>query len=130
MGTVVGHGIDVVDLKQFYSLLDEPDGDFLVRCFTSDELARAAGGGSLQQKESLAGKFAAKEAVAKALGSGFDGTIGPQSIEITNDAVGAPRVLLHDGAAELASALGISSWSLSISHAGGIAIASVIAICA
>ena len=71
---------------------------------------------------------AAKEAVAKALGSGFDGAIAPLSIEIANDSNGAPRVILRDSAAELAAMLGISSWRLSISHAGGIAMASAIGV--
>jgi holo-[acyl-carrier protein] synthase len=125
---VIGHGIDIVDLQRFAGLLNESTGDFLSRCFTPAEQARAAEGNSSHQTESLAGKFAAKEAVAKALGSGFDGAIGPLNIEIASDTAGAPRVVLRDGAAELAAALGISSWRLSISHAGGVAIASAIAL--
>lgn len=125
---VIGHGIDIVDLERFAGLLREPNGDFFSRCFTPTEQARAAEGDLSYQTQSLAGKFAAKEAVAKALGSGFDGSIGPLNIEIANNAVGAPNVVLHDSAAELAATLGICSWRVSISHAGGVAIASVLAL--
>jgi holo-[acyl-carrier protein] synthase len=125
---ILGHGIDIVELDRFAVLLCEPDGDFLSRCFTSAERGRAAEGALSHRTQSLAGKFAAKEAVAKALGSGFDGTIGPLNIEITNDSVGVPQVVLHGNAADLAAALGISSWRVSISHAGGVAIASALAL--
>lgn len=125
---IVGHGIDVIDLERFARLLNDPGGDFLLRCFTLAEQAQAVDGELSRQQERLAGKFAAKEAVTKALGSGFDGDISPLSIEILNDSTGAPRVALQDHAAEHAAILGISSWRLSVSHAGGIAIASAIAV--
>lgn len=123
---IQGHGIDVVDLERFKRLLDEPNGDFLSRCFTPAEQARVADAEASHRRESLAGVFAAKEAVAKALGTGFDGRVGPESIEITFNSVGAPQVVLRAIASELAVNRGISTWLLSISHAGGIAVASVL----
>ena len=125
---IVGHGIDVVDLERFAHLLSEEGSDFLSRCFTRAEQAKAEVGNTSRGHEILAGKFAAKEAVAKALGSGFDGHIGPLHIEITNSATGSPTVVLHEAALALADELGVSRWQLSISHAGPIAIASVLAL--
>jgi len=125
---ILGHGIDVVDLERFGRLLNEEGGDFLSRCFTRAERAKAASEDSSKEHETLAGKFAAKEAVAKALGSGFDGTLGPLHIEIANDAMGAPKVVLHDAALTLATKLGVTSWQLSISHAGTVAVASALAL--
>jgi holo-[acyl-carrier protein] synthase len=125
---ILGHGIDVVDLERFMRLLNEESGDFLSRCFTQAERDRSMDGRASNRLESLAGKFAAKEAVAKALGSGFEGSISPQQIEIVNEATGAPRVILYGAAAELAAGLGISTWQLSISHAGPVAVASALAL--
>jgi holo-[acyl-carrier protein] synthase len=125
---ILGHGIDVVDLERFKRMLNEKSGDFLSRCFTQAEQRRSADGDVSNQHESLAGKFAAKEAVAKALGCGFEGTVSPLDVEIDNDATGAPKVILHDAAAELAARLGISTWQISISHAGPVAVASVLAL--
>jgi holo-[acyl-carrier protein] synthase len=125
---VIGHGIDVVELERFERLLSEDEDDFLSRCFTPAEQSKAGAGAISKRHETLAGNFAAKEAVAKALGSGFDGSIGPLDIEIANDVTGAPQVILHDAALALAGTLGISTWRLSISHAGPIAVASVLAL--
>jgi holo-[acyl-carrier protein] synthase len=124
---LLGHGIDVVDLERFRLLLQEKSGDFLCRCFTKGERDGSASRAEANQLESLAGKFAAKEAVAKALGSGFEDGIGPQHIEIVNDTSGAPGVILHESAAELATRIGISNWLISISHAGPVAMASALA---
>jgi holo-[acyl-carrier protein] synthase len=126
--SIIGHGIDVVDLERFKQLLTEESGDFLARCFLQTELELVMGWEASKRLESLAGKFAAKEAVAKALGTGFDGNIGPQHIAILNDQAGAPQVVLNDAAAELAAELGISIWRVSISHAGPVAIASALAL--
>jgi holo-[acyl-carrier protein] synthase len=125
---ILGHGIDVVDLERFSQLLNHGGSDFLTRCFTQTEQRQSTDRESSNRHESLAGKFAAKEAVAKALGSGFDGTIGPLDIEISNDAAGAPNVILHEAAADLATKLRISYWLLSISHTRPVAIASALAI--
>ena len=57
---IIGHGIDVVDLERFGRLLSEEGGDFLSRCFTRAEQARAATGEVSKDSETLAGKFAAK----------------------------------------------------------------------
>ena len=123
---IIGHGIDLIDLDKFGRLVDEPETDFLTRCFTTAERAYAEDGPNRIRR--LAGRFAAKEAVAKALGTGFDGNVAPQDIEIKNQLSGPPEVVLHGAAADVAVNLGVMSWQLSISHADAVAMASVIAL--
>ena len=77
--------------------------------------------------ESLAARFAAKEAVAKALGTGI-GAVSFQEIEILRDENRAPVLYLHGAAQELAEKLGLETWSISISHTETHAIAMVVAI--
>lgn len=125
---IIGYGIDVVDLQQFGLLLTEPDGDFQTRCFTTGERQSASANSTVNREFHLAGRFAAKEAVAKALHCGFDGEISPLDIEIINTSEGVPEVILHGAAAALARKLQISCWHVSISHAGPITVAGAIAI--
>jgi len=73
--------------------------------------------------ESAAAMFAAKEAVAKALGTGFAKGVGVAMIEVTHDDLGAPGVLLHGGAKERLAAIGGKRVHLSLSHEGDMAMA-------
>ena len=123
---IIGHGIDLVDVEEMRRLVDGPADHFLTRCFTENE--RAAAGDGPNRLDRLAGRFAAKEAVLKALGTGFDGKIGFADVEILTLPSGAPNLVLHGGASEAAAALGVMRWLLSTSHAGGSAIASAIAL--
>jgi holo-[acyl-carrier protein] synthase len=125
---IIGYGIDVVDLQQFRLLLTEPSGDFQTRCFTAAEQQSASADSTVNREFHLAGRFAAKEAVAKALHCGFDGKISPLDIEIINSSAGVPDVILHGAAAALAKKLQISCWHVSISHAGPVSVAGAIAI--
>jgi holo-[acyl-carrier protein] synthase len=123
---IIGHGIDVTDIDAFDRLLGDRDGDFLIRCFTESEIRSAAN--LTNSTEHFAGKFAAKEAVAKALGTGFDGGVAPSDIEVMNSGRGEPIIILHGEAAKVAAELCISRWCISISHSRTVAIASVIAL--
>jgi holo-[acyl-carrier protein] synthase len=123
---IIGHGIDLVDLEEVKRLIDDPAGHFLARCFTKGE--QAAAGDGPNRLDRLAGRFAAKEAVLKALGTGFGGKIGFADVEILTLPSGAPSVVLHGGAIEVAAALGVTRWLLTTSHTGGSAIASAIAL--
>jgi holo-[acyl-carrier protein] synthase len=76
----------------------------------------------------LAGRFAAKEAIAKALGTGFNGEVAPQEIEIRSRSSGAPKIILSGEASQTAVNLGITDWKLSISHTDSAVIASAIAL--
>ena len=121
---IMGHGVDIVDLNKFKSLLEGDDSDLETRCFTSLERENAAQ--RADPSVHLAGCFAAKEAVVKAMGCGFDGEVSPLEIEITSVPSGAPEIVLTGAAAKRASSLGISRWLISRSDAAGVAVASVL----
>lgn len=125
-GFVVGHGVDVVDLDEFSHLMREPVREFLDRHFTTGELAAAGEGRT--RGERLAARLAIKEAVMKALGTGWGDGVAFTDVEVVVSAVGAPNVVLHRRLAELQREKSIGSWLVTASHAGGTAIASVIAL--
>jgi holo-[acyl-carrier protein] synthase len=124
--SIVGHGVDVVEVDRFAKLLADQEGDFVHRCFTAVE--QAALRDSADQIMSLAGRFAAKEAIAKALGTGFTEVVSPLDIEIRDRQSGQPFVTLRGGAAEAAARMGVTQWHMSISHTSTVAIASAIAV--
>ncbi len=123
--SIVGHGIDIVPITEFETLLKVDEGGQKSRCFSMEEMRNVPEGPN--RIDTLAGKFAAKEAVSKALRTGFGAGIAMNDIEILRKAGFPPEVHLKGAARELSQALGIQSWHLSISHAGGFATASVIA---
>ena len=122
---ILGHGIDLVEIDRVETLLMRSD-DFLLGWFTTRELS------DLQTRSSqarvVAGRVAAKEAAAKALGSGFAGDVSWQDIEILATDTGAPIVELSGGALELARSMGVAKLTVSISHERAVAVASVIAV--
>lgn len=121
---MIAHGIDLVDIAHTARLLADPTDQLLIRCFTLQE--QDAVGTGTDREARLSGRLAAKEAVMKALGTGFSGGIGFLSIEVVTLPSGAPTIVLHGAAQKRAETLGISSWLVSTSHEGGMAIASVI----
>lgn len=123
---IIGHGIDLVSVAEMRRWIEDPRDPLTARCFTQAELEEI--GDTPDRIERLAGRFAAKEAVLKALGTGFGGGIAFSDVAIHRIPGAAPQVTLTGGAAAIANGLGISAWQLSISHAGGLAIASVIAL--
>ncbi|CAA9321979.1 MAG: Holo-[acyl-carrier-protein] synthase [uncultured Frankineae bacterium] len=114
---IVGVGVDVVQVERLERALARTPS-LAGRLFTPGE--QAAG-----RSESLAARFAAKEAVAKALGA--PGGLRWQDAEVVSDPNGRPRLVLHGGVAEEAAAQGIGTWHLSLSHDGGLATAVVVA---
>ena len=114
---IIGVGIDVVDVARLARALTRTP-TLAGRLFTEGERASV-------RTESLAARFAAKEAVAKALGA--PGGLRWVDAEVVNDPGGRPRLVLHGGVAEEATAQGITTWHLSLSHDGGVATAVVIA---
>lgn len=107
-------GIDMVEIGRIRAAL-ERNGDhgrdrFLNRIFTPAEQATCNG-----NTQRLAGRFAVKEAVAKALGTGI-GDMRWVEIEVVTDERGAPHLALSGDAQRIANEQGVSSWSISISH--------------
>jgi holo-[acyl-carrier protein] synthase len=117
--TSIATGIDLVDIQRFSSVKPAIRERFLARVFTPLELRDCAG-----KDASLAGRFVAKEAAAKALGCGI-GEISWQEIEIQLDPQRKPVLHLHGKALDLSIKQGWTTWSVSISHTSELAIASV-----
>ena len=123
---ILRSGIDLIEIERVASALERHGERFLRRIYTPAELAECEGD-MCQHAPSLAARFAAKEATAKALGTGI-GDVSWQEIEILHESNGQPVLNLYHQALELASSLGLISWSLSISHTHSHAVAVVIAI--
>lgn len=109
---MIGLGIDNVDVERFRAVLRRTPG-FAARVFTDDELSYAHVQRDPTQR--LAARFAAKEAVLKALGVGL-GAARLRDIEVIKAPSGAPALRLHDGAAALATQHGVGRWWVSLSH--------------
>ncbi|MCL4560774.1 MAG: holo-ACP synthase [Chloroflexi bacterium] len=122
MGTLLRTGIDLVEIARLERIDPHIRLHFDRRVFTPAELAEAAG-----RPETLAGKYAVKEAAAKALGCGI-GLVRWQDIETLNGPAGEPCLALHGSAARLAHEQGLSIWSVSISHTATHAVAVVVAL--
>ena len=114
---ISGVGTDLCTIERIARALENPR--FLERLYTPAECNRLEGLCDERRHERAAGMFAAKEAIAKALGTGFTG-FGFADVEILSDEKGKPVVQLHGGAAELAKDANVH---LSISHDSGMAIA-------
>jgi holo-[acyl-carrier protein] synthase len=112
---IVGHGIDIVETSRIRKLVDEHGQHFLDRCFTALEQAYCSRNPK-RYYEHLAGRFAAKEAVLKVLGTGWRGKIAWTDMEILNQSSGKPLLTLTGECARLASEFGIARWMISISH--------------
>jgi holo-[acyl-carrier protein] synthase len=121
----IAHGIDVVDIERFTKLVEKGGQAFLSRCFTEAEIAKATDHNTQQR---LAGWFAIKESVLKAIGTGHSEGATFTDIEVSHKESGAPVIALTGRTKEFADNLGIVSWLVSISHNDKIATASVIGI--
>ncbi|MFD2172088.1 holo-ACP synthase [Tumebacillus lipolyticus] len=120
---IVGTGIDITELARIEGLLARLGDKAWRRILAPDE--RRSFSSPKRQVEYLAGRFAAKEAGAKALGTGL-GKVGLHDLIITSSPSGAPTLSLSGHAAEVAEALGVTQIHLSISHSEQYAIAQVI----
>ncbi len=121
------HGIDLVEIARIQKLLDDHGDRFLDRVFTAQERAYADAGG-VRRVERLAARFAAKEALLKAIGTGLRSGMSWTDIEVCTLPSGEPFIAATGRVAEVASMRGISRWLLSLSHTGGLAMASVIGV--
>ena len=120
MSDIVGVGVDLCQVARMERACERPH--FVERVFTEGERAylEARGKGRAQ---SAAAMFAAKEAVAKALGTGFSRGVMPGQIEVTHGESGAPGVTLHGAAQARLCELGGARVMLSLSHEGDMAAA-------
>ncbi len=118
------HGVDLVHIPRIRRIWLAHGDHFLTRVFTPAERAYALG--ARQAEITLAGRFAVKEAVFKALGTGWRGGIEWTDVETLPDRLGRPCLTLHGKAAHRGELLNIRRWTISISHAGEYAMASAI----
>lgn len=114
-------GVDLIEIERVREAIERHGERFIARIFTETE-QRECGG----RFASLAARFAVKEAVAKALGCGI-GDVGWLDIEVRGDENRAPHLYLHGEGERVAKKLGLSNWSVSISHTETQAIAFVVA---
>ena len=121
---IYGIGVDIAAISRFQSFLDKNNSALLNRLFSESELTTCT-----KRKDAascLAARFAAKEAFMKALGTGLRDGLSWKDIEVRNDELGKPELLLSGRAQELVTARQIQNILLSLSHDGGKAIAMVV----
>jgi len=123
---IVAHGIDLVDCPRIEEMIKRHGERFINRVFTAAEQNYAED--KKDKIEKLAGRFAAKEAVLKLMGTGWRGKIAWTDIEILNNAAGQPEINLSGEVKKIADKLGIKHISVSITHTANFAIASAVAL--
>ena len=118
-------GVDIVEIARISDVFERWGDRFLKHVYTPAEIARCRG-----HVPELAVRFAAKEAISKALGVGIWGQAGIrwQDAEVLSDPLGKPEVHLYGRAAERAAQLGLDHWAISLSHSQEHAIAMVAAL--
>ena len=122
---VIGVGTDLIEIERVEASIARFGRRFLERLFTPGEIAYC-----LQKKgsaESFAARFAAKEAGAKALGTGISRGVSWKEFEVRREASGRPTLHLSGRAAELAEAMGVRRIQLSLTHSRELALAVVVA---
>lgn len=122
---LAGIGVDMLEIARMQHALDERPY-FIRRLFTEDE--RMYCEHTARPAEHYAGRFAAREAVLKALGLGFGNGVGIGDVSVVRDDSGRPRVLLAGRAAEVAREQGVREVALSISHTHDVAVANAVAV--
>jgi len=123
---IITHGIDLVDTPRIEQMVQRHGQRFLNRIFTSAERKYAQK--NKDSIEKLAGRFAAKEAILKLMGTGWRGKIAWTDIEVLNNVSGQPEVTLRGEVKNIAVKLGIKHISVSITHTANFAIASAVAL--
>ncbi len=123
---IIGLGTDIVEITRIGQMIERHGELFLQRVYTEVEIRYCQ-----QRKESMqhyAGRWAAKEAVMKTLGTGFTRGVGWQDIEVANTKSGQPRIILSGGAKEFATKRGIGEILITISHCRTYATATAVAL--
>ena len=122
---IVGTGTDLCEIARIAQSIDRFGEQFLQRIYTDAEV-RYCRRKTRTAAESYAARFAAKEAGAKALGTGIAKGVGWREIEVTHLPGGRPTLLFHGRAAERAQVMGVKAAHLSLSHGRDLAIATVV----
>lgn len=123
---IVGLGTDIIETVRIGQMIERHGEHFLQRVYTEQEIRYCQ-----QRKEAVqhyAGRWAAKEAVMKALGTGFTMGVGWIDIEVRTHKSGQPHIVLTGGAQEMARRLGIDEMMITISHCRTYATATAIAL--
>ena len=114
---VFGIGIDILEVERIQKQLERSKPRFCEMVYTRNELEYCLKkANSRVQAQCLAGRFSAKEAFLKALGTGLRDGIGWKDIEVMPNSQGQPTMVLKDQALRILQTLGITSWHVSISH--------------
>jgi holo-[acyl-carrier protein] synthase len=121
---IVGSGIDLVEIRRIQQSMDRHGRRFLDRVYTAAEQAYCLR--KRNSAESFAARFAAKEAGAKALGTGISYGVSWLEIEVVREPSGRPTLRFHGRAAQIATVLGVARAALSITHTADLAMASVV----
>ncbi len=121
---IVSQGIDLVECERIRDVLERHGDRFLERLLTEAEIRHV--GRYKNPVPSIAGRFAAKEAILKTIGTGWRGQIAWRDMEITNDSAGQPSVALSGESKRVADRLGITRILVSITHTEHFAAASAI----
>jgi holo-[acyl-carrier protein] synthase len=123
---IAGLGTDIVEIVRIAQMIERHGEHFLQRVFTEDEIRYCQDRKNSTQH--FAGRWAAKEAVMKSLGTGFIRGIRWTEIEVVSEKSGAPKMILHGGTGEFAESRGIKEIMVTISHCRNYATATAIAI--
>jgi holo-[acyl-carrier protein] synthase len=107
-----GIGVDIVDIERIRALVDGEGDRFLLKVFTTAEITYC--NSKARRHQHFAARFAAKEAVSKALATGWAGDFRWKDVEVTNDPSGLPRIALHG---QLREHVGPARIQISLSHA-------------
>ena len=121
---IAGSGIDVVEIARIQHAMDRYGQRFLNRIYCADEQVYCLR--KRHSAESFAARFAAKEAAAKALGTGISHGVNWLELEVVREPGGRPALQFHGRAANIASRLGVTRSSLSLTHTAQLAMASVV----
>jgi len=123
---VVGIGTDIVEVVRIGNMIERHGELFLNRVFTEDEVRYCQR--RKEYTQHYAGRWAAKEAVMKALGTGFTRGVGWRDIEICTSRSGQPTITLRGGAREISLQMGVSDMLITISHCRAYATATAVAV--